>query len=254
MALEAQNNPFTSVLMVEAADPEALPDADPSAGSQRLAVGTDHLLYLVNSSGTKTQVGGGGGIANPLATDSLWDAAGDLAQGTGANTGAKLTLGATGTAPVSNGTNLAYGYPNPSFRGWHLLATGVTMTSGGAWTVPFASESGGRDTNTYHDNSTNNSRCTVVTAVAGLYRCTVNVRFPTAFTGGVYVGILKNGTTWLPGGEYLANDAGAATDRQKSCSMLVEMANTDYVECGGLFTSGTRTDLTVHFAGEWLGA
>jgi hypothetical protein len=93
MALEAQNNPFTSVLMVEAADVEALPDADPSAGSQRLAVGTDHLLYLVNSSGTKTAVGGAGGA---MATDALWDAAGDLAVGTGANTGAKLSAGSAG--------------------------------------------------------------------------------------------------------------------------------------------------------------
>ena len=49
MALEAQNNPFTSVLMVEAADPEAIGDADPSAGSQRLVVGADHLLYLLAS-------------------------------------------------------------------------------------------------------------------------------------------------------------------------------------------------------------
>jgi hypothetical protein len=93
MALEAQNNPFTSVLMVEAADVEALPDADPSAGSQRLAVGTDHLLYLVNSSGVKTAVGAPGAVA----TDAIWDAKGDLAGGTGANTAAKLTVGSNDT-------------------------------------------------------------------------------------------------------------------------------------------------------------
>lgn len=59
MALEAQNNPFTSILLVEAGDVEALPDADPSAGQRRLAVGPDHLLYLVDDAGVKTLVGAG---------------------------------------------------------------------------------------------------------------------------------------------------------------------------------------------------
>jgi hypothetical protein len=140
MALEAQNNPFTSVLMVEAADPEALPDADPSAGSQRLAVGTDHLLYLVNSSGTKTQVGGGGGIANPLATDSLWDAAGDLVQGSGANTAAKLGAGLAGQTLRSAGAAAAnaWAYPPGYEFDYAQVTGGVTITAtteAGATTV-----------------------------------------------------------------------------------------------------------------------
>jgi hypothetical protein len=131
MALEAQNNPFTSVLMVEAADVEALPDADPSAGSQRLAVGTDHLLYLVNSSGTKTQVGGGGGIANPLATDSLWDAAGDLVQGSGANTAAKLGAGLAGQTLLSAGAAAAnaWAYPPGYEFDYVTFTTNVNVTA-----------------------------------------------------------------------------------------------------------------------------
>src|SRR5678816_2119425 len=93
MALEVQDNPFPSILMVEG-DPEALPDADPAAGQRRLAVGSDHLLYLVDPSGVKTQVGGASGA---VATDALWDAKGDLAAGTGANTASKLTVGADDT-------------------------------------------------------------------------------------------------------------------------------------------------------------
>jgi hypothetical protein len=130
MALEAQNNPFTSLLLVEAADVEALPDADPSAGEQRLAVGTDHLLYLVNSSGTKTQVGGGGGIANPLATDSLWDAAGDLVQATGANTAAKLTAGTAGMFLKSAGAAAAnlWAYP-PGYEFDYVQKTSNTSVT-----------------------------------------------------------------------------------------------------------------------------
>lgn len=61
MALEAQNNAFTSILMAEAADPEALSgDADPAVGQRRLVVGADHLLYLLDDSGVATLVGSSG--------------------------------------------------------------------------------------------------------------------------------------------------------------------------------------------------
>lgn len=53
----ASDNPFPSVLMVEG-DPEALA-ANPASGQRRLAVGTDHLLYLVDDAGVKTAVGSG---------------------------------------------------------------------------------------------------------------------------------------------------------------------------------------------------
>jgi hypothetical protein len=59
MALEAQNNPFTSILMVGAADPEALPDADPPAGSYRIAPKTDGTLWIVDSAGSAVQIGAG---------------------------------------------------------------------------------------------------------------------------------------------------------------------------------------------------
>src|SRR6185369_5115230 len=60
MALEAQNNPFPSVLMVEAADEtDPTPDALPATGQRRLIVGPDHLLYLLDDAGVATLVGGG---------------------------------------------------------------------------------------------------------------------------------------------------------------------------------------------------
>lgn len=49
--------------------------------------------------------------AGDVATDQIWDAAGDLAVGTGANTAAKLTKGATGTVPMAGASTLAYAYP-----------------------------------------------------------------------------------------------------------------------------------------------
>jgi len=134
MALEAQDNPFPSVLLRETVDP-----ANPSAGDQRLFIDTDHILKLRDSAGVVTEISStvsaaahiadtsaahaassigftpNGSIAatdvqaaiqevrdeaagGSVATDSLWDAAGDLAVGSGANTAAKLTMGAEGSA------------------------------------------------------------------------------------------------------------------------------------------------------------
>jgi len=110
------DNPFPSVLLVEG-DPEALA-SNPSAGQRRLAVGTDHLLYLVDDAGTATLVGGpsiadildlptaetddtlvlapdgAGGVefraetagGGDVATDAIWTTAGKVAVATGTAT------------------------------------------------------------------------------------------------------------------------------------------------------------------------
>lgn len=49
--------------------------------------------------------------AGNVATDAIWDAAGDLAVGTGADTAAKLTIGASGKVLGSNGTTASWVYP-----------------------------------------------------------------------------------------------------------------------------------------------
>jgi hypothetical protein len=66
----------------------------------------EHVLTKDTATGNaifKAATGGG------MGTDPLWDAAGDLAVGTGANTGGRLAIGTTGQIPISNGTTLAYG-------------------------------------------------------------------------------------------------------------------------------------------------
>lgn len=65
---------------------------NPAADYRRLFLGEDGLLHLKDSAGAVTDIASSGNVA----TDSIWDAAGDLAVGSGANTAAKLTLGAAG--------------------------------------------------------------------------------------------------------------------------------------------------------------
>jgi hypothetical protein len=101
---KASDNAFPSVLITEGTEPSA-----PAAGKQRLYIdSTSHHLMRTNSSGTETDIES---AAGGVAVDSIWDAAGDLAVGTGANTAARLGVGALGTWAISTGTTLAYGPP-----------------------------------------------------------------------------------------------------------------------------------------------
>lgn len=66
---------------------------NPAADYRRLFLGEDGVLHLKDSAGTVTDIGGSSGS---VATDAIWDAAGDLAVGSGANTAAKLAIGNAG--------------------------------------------------------------------------------------------------------------------------------------------------------------
>jgi hypothetical protein len=77
---------------------------NPAADYRRLFLGEDGLLYVKDSAGTVTNPFTGAGS---VATDAIWDAAGDLVQGTGANTGAKLGAGTAGQFLKSGGAATA---------------------------------------------------------------------------------------------------------------------------------------------------
>jgi hypothetical protein len=68
---------------------------NPGADYRRLFLGEDGQLHVKDSAGAVTDIGSGSGN---VATDAIWDAAGDIAVGTGANTGARVALGAAGGA------------------------------------------------------------------------------------------------------------------------------------------------------------
>jgi hypothetical protein len=78
-----------------------------------------------------------GSSTTTVASDAIWDAAGDLAVGSGADTAAKLSLGASGKVPVSNGSTLVYAYP-PGYEFDYVQITSpvnVTGTSEAAATA-----------------------------------------------------------------------------------------------------------------------
>ncbi len=233
MALEAQNNPFTSILMVEAADPEALPDADPAAGQRRLVVGTDHLLYLVSDLGVKTAVGGASGA---MATDALWDAAGDLAQGTGANTGAKLSAGTAGYVLTSNGAGAAVSWQAPSaatFSGCSVSGTSTALTSNVENSLAFNSADT-YDTDSYHDPASNNTR--LIPPTTAKYRLSAVCAFPASDTERKLGYRVAGGTLVLMARAYIL-DVGAGWYLNFSVDLALT-ATTDYVEVRAMSSAG----------------
>ncbi len=77
----------------------------------RLGVGTDGWVLTADAASTngiKWAAGGGGGS---VATDAIWDNAGDLVQATGADAAVKLSIGAANSVLKSTGTAAAWAAP-----------------------------------------------------------------------------------------------------------------------------------------------
>lgn len=89
---KVSDNKFPKVILEEVAS-DGSDTSNPAADHRAMFLGEDGSLHLRDSSGTVTDVGGSGAVA----TDTIWDAKGDLAAGTGANTASKLTAGANDT-------------------------------------------------------------------------------------------------------------------------------------------------------------
>lgn len=119
--------------------------------------------------------------------------AGDLVYATGANALARLAIGtAQRELLVNSGATAPQWYTRPAAQA--RATTGVSLTTGSV--VPLALED--FDTDTIHDNSTNNDRLTCKTA--GRYLVYGAVTFTLDAGGGYrYVVIEKNGSAWVPG-------------------------------------------------------
>ena len=89
---------------------EAAAPGTPASAISRLYVKSDGLFYSKDDAGVETLVSGGSG-GGSVATDTIWDAAGDLAVGTGSNTAARLAIGANTFVLTSNGTTASWAAP-----------------------------------------------------------------------------------------------------------------------------------------------
>jgi hypothetical protein len=110
-----------SLLITEGTEPAA-----PAAGKQRLYIdSTTHKLKRTDSSGTDVTIEAAGGS---MASDTIWDAAGDLVQGTGADTAAKLSAGTIGYHLRAGGAGTALVWAKYELD-YVQITTGVTLTA-----------------------------------------------------------------------------------------------------------------------------
>jgi hypothetical protein len=188
-------------------------------------------------------ISGGGTSGTVTVTNSMAtaiDAKGDLVPGTGADTFARLAVGANGTvltADSAEATGLKWATPasGSTFKGASVYAGSSQSITNATWTtMNWNSESW--DTDAFHDNSTNNSRFTVPAGLAGKYQLNVQIVFgDRTSTGAQATRILKNGSIVYYGLQW-APDATAYTGVIQN--VTVDGAVADYFEVQVYQSSG----------------
>ena len=142
---------------------------NPASDYRRLFLGEDGQLHVKDSAGAVTDIGAGTGN---VAADAIWDAKGDLAGGTGANTAAKLTVGANDAllkAASGETTGLKWGHPVASTA---KVATSETTGSG-----------------SFADLATPGPSVTVTVPASGKVKVTVAARMQSTGAYQDYIGV-----------------------------------------------------------------
>jgi len=128
---------------------------------------------------------------------TILDAKGDLIVATAADTPARLAVGSANqvlTVDSSTATGLKWASAATAFSGVSVKSSALqSISNATATAVTFNQEN--FDTDSFHDNATNNTRITIPTGKGGYYlingSCTLDT---SATTGNHYLYVRKNGT------------------------------------------------------------
>lgn len=207
---------------------------------------TDHdLVYRDDGTSWTTFMTLVGGAGGDIATDTIWDAKGDLAGGTGANTAAKLTVGTNGYHLVADSAQ-STGLKWQGFIGASVYNSAAqTVSAATEFTATFDSET--YDTSSIHEGVTNPTRLTL--PLAGYWRLAGHIYLPST-AGSSYAFLRLNGSTGITGSEDDGNQA--AMSLQPKATILA--AANDYVEIRAYRTTGTTTGATTGAASNMFEA
>ena len=219
----------------------------------------DNFAADINGITAGTGITGGGTSGTVTVTNSMAtaiDAKGDLVVGTGADTFSRLAVGANDTVLVAasgEATGLKWAAPAAAgFVGAQLTKTAQSVATGDYYAVTWDTEA--FDTNTFHDNSTNNSRVTIPSGKRNYYRFSGIMTFASNSTGSRFVRIHKNGSNIVWVG-WLAGLAGGNETGVVFCHTLNATAG-DYFELFVKQESGSGLNVTANSSWDvqYLGA
>ena len=173
---------------------------------------------------------------------------GDIAyRSSSSNVNTRLGIGSTGQV-----LTVAAGVPSwatpatSSLVGCQVkFASDYTIATGTNTVIPFTAEE--FDTNTFHDNTTNNSRITIPTGQGGYYLVYGMLCFDASATGVRNLDLKKNGS-------YLWETSGTPAASSKislPISIILNLAAADYLELSAYQTSGANRIMTA--VSNWFG-
>jgi hypothetical protein len=210
---------------------------------QVTAVGTSGHVLTSNGAGSDPTFQAV--AAGSVATDAIFDAKGDLAVGTGANTAQKLTVGSNDTVPIAasgetTGIKWANGAKNMSAR----VSNSTTITVATVTWTRLTWDTETFDNGGLHEGVTNPGRMTIPASEGGIYVVGANVQCEFG-AWAMGLAIYKNGSAYTS--NMYAFSAGSG--RLSICSVL-SLAATDYVEVFGYQDSGSNREFGYNSVGS----
>jgi hypothetical protein len=205
----------------------------------------DNFAADINGITAGTGITGGGTsgtvtVTNEMAT--VIDAKGDLVGGTGADTFARLAVGANGTVLTADSvetTGLKWATPaGSSFVGAMARASGVQSISNATQTLINLAGTDEFDTDSIHDPSSNNTRMTIPAGKGGYYL--VNAACPMediGASGNARLLIQVNGNVKFSGFNGASDGCVGNT-----VSGIVSVSAGDYIEMSIYQNGGTTTN------------
>ena len=191
---------------------------------------------------------------------TIVDAKGDLITATGADTPARIAVGANDTvltADSTTATGLKWAATASGFVGCraYKITTNQSLSNNTDTAISFNAEL--FDTNSFHDNSTNNTRMTVPSGKSGKYLLVANLVFAANATGVRNLQFLVNNTTSIGATRIIT--AGSSENTIVNCSAIIDLVATDYVEVIAFQTSGGSLNINADqsfttFSITYLGA
>lgn len=190
---------------------------------------------MPNSAFSKSSISTPVTVANGgTGATTLGDAGVLIGNGTGAI--AVTSAGTSGQVLTSNGAGVDPTFQTaaaPSLKGCRVTASAAQSI--GTTLVAVAFDTEAFDTDTMHDNVTNNTRITFTTA--GYYQVTGTV--VTDANAASWAGIRLNGTTYIS--KMGAGNAGASTANGTVVTTIYNFAAADYIEFMGAFGATQNT-------------